>query len=165
MRNPQEIVMAIAYTIKEGRKGDVYTVSDISKRTEMHYMTVNDYIGLIEFVQTNVPIIKRVNQRGKSRIVISKELEMDLSEKERMLLNLFDSGAFTSETAVTLRSFGKEHVSSAAEDGHIIEIDNKFYLTTNGIVTAAEYAGKRAESVTSVDEALMSPAPSANALN
>jgi len=148
MRSPQEIVMAIAYALKEGKKGERYTVAELSKKMEMHYVTVRDYLNVIEYVQKNIPAIDKANQKGQARIVIAEELKINLTAEERMLLFMFDKGAFTKDTAISLSAFKDTSVSSAMEKGLVAEQNEKGYLTTEGIIESANYAEKRAETVT-----------------
>jgi len=150
MRSPQEIVTAIAYTIKEGKKGDAYAIAELSKKTQIHYVTMNDYLNLIEFVQRNIPSIEKVDQKGKARIIIKEELKIGISETERMILNMFDRGAFSESAAIPAKPFGNEDVLSALEHGMIREAGTKIFLTTDGIVKAAGYAEKRVERATDI---------------
>jgi len=147
-RSPQEVVNAISYVLKEGRKGDEYTISDLAKRTDMHYMTMNDYLDIVEYVQNNIPKMSKIDTKGQSKIVIMEEIKMPTSsEKEALLLNLFDRGAFTKNTAADVKTLKKNPLMEAEKQDLIKKEGTKYYLTADGIVCAARTAGMREERV------------------
>ena len=147
MRSPQEIIASIAYSLKEGKKGEEYTVAELSRKTEMHYMTVNNYLNMIEYVQKNIPLIDKVDLKGQTKIIIMEELKTGLSESERMLLFMFDKRAYTKESALLSKSFRDEDRFLLISGGLVVEKKSKLFLTTEGIIEAAKYADKRAEKV------------------
>ncbi|UAL08229.1 MAG: hypothetical protein KRP56_03000 [Candidatus Methanogranum gryphiswaldense] len=145
MRTPQEIVMTIAYSLKDGKKGDEYSVADISKSTQLHYMTTSDYLSLIEYIQENIPKINKIDSRGKARIVIINEMESDYSQKEKIMLTMFDKAAFSKDSALVIKN-AEDCIDAAISEKLVLEsIKGRYYLTTNGIMEAAKFAEKRAE--------------------
>jgi hypothetical protein len=148
MRTPREIIMTIAYALKEGKKGDEYTLAELSKKTEMHYETTKDYLDTIEYVQRNIPAIEKIDLKGKAKIVITEELKTDLPQEKRMLLIMFDRGSFTKDTAMQGKQFSAKDISSASDRGLIAECGKKIYLTPEGIIESANYADERADRVT-----------------
>jgi hypothetical protein len=141
-------VNAISYVLKEGKNGDEYTISDLVKRTDMHYVTMNDYLNIIEYVQNNIPKISKINTKGHAKIVIMEEIEMpSSSEKEALLLNLFDKGAFTKNTAADVKTLNKKPLKDAEEQDLVRKEGAKYYLTADGIISAARTAGMREERI------------------
>ena len=147
-RSPQEVVNAISYVLKEGRKGDEYTISDLVKRTDMHYVTMNDYLDIVEYVQNNIPKISKIDTKGHAKIVIMEEIEMPtVSEKEALLLSLFDRGAFTKNTAADVKTLNKKPLKDTEEQDLVRKEGARYYLTADGIVCAARTADMREERV------------------
>lgn len=150
MRTPQEIVMTIAYSLKDGKIGDEYSIADISKSTKLHYMTTGDYLNLIEYIQENIPKIKKIDSIGKAKIVIMDELESDYSQKEKVLLTMFDKAAFSKDSAYIIKDL-EECIKDIISEGLAIKsTDAKYYLTTKGIIDAANLAEKRSEKITNL---------------
>jgi len=146
-RSPQDIIFALSHALKEGQKGDEYSVAKIAKRTNMHYMTVNDYLSMIEYIQCNTPKFSKVEQRGNARIIISQEMETDFSESDRFLLRIFDKGAFGKSTAVAPESFESLCLEELIENKDIIRTDSKIYLSRSGITKAVDIADQREEKI------------------
>lgn len=146
-RSPQDIVYALSHALKEGKIGDEYLVAEIAKRTDMHYMTVNDYLTMIEYIQCNIPKFAKVEQKGNARIIVSQEMELDISEADRLLLRLFDKGAFGKSTAAASESFESQHTDEFIKSGDVIQVDSKIYLSRSGIMKAVDIADQREEKV------------------
>ena len=137
----------LSHALKEGRKGDEYLIADLAKHTDMHYVTVNNYLTMIEYIQSNIPRFEKVDQKGNTKIIISRELEMDISDSERLLLKMFDRGIVGKNTAVMSEPFNGEslEISIAKED--VIRTGSKIYLSRSGMMKAADLADKREERI------------------
>jgi len=146
-RSPQDVIYAISHALKEGKKGDEYFIADLAKRTGIHYVTMNNYITMIEYVQCNIPKFAKIEQKGNARIIISEELNMDMSDYERSLLRLFDKGAFAKSTAAVSDPFEGSILEGSIKNGDVLRIDSKIYLSVSGILKAADLADKREEKV------------------
>jgi hypothetical protein len=107
---------------------------------------------LIRSVKENIPSINKIDGDGNAKIVIKEELKIKLPESERMLLDMFDKGAFAGETAVSLKTFCKGDIQSALKNGLLKQVDKKYCLTTEGIISAARYAEERAERVITLNK-------------
>lgn len=151
-RSPQEIVDTIAYSLKEGKSGDEYQVSDLVKKTFMNHVTVSYYLDLIMHVQNNLPKIEYVEKKRNSFVRILKEAEMPLSNEEYILLSLFDKGAFTKSKAVLFFEESTEALNKLIESSLLLKTSEKVFLLPEGIIMAAELADKRAEFVLSPPE-------------
>lgn len=151
MRSPHQIVMALAYALKESKKGEENKVADLSKKTGLHYVTTDDYLNLIEYVQNNIPRLQKIGTKGNARVIITNEIEDQFPPNEKTLLNIFDKGAFSEETAIQLSDYERNYIGELLENEYTIQTDDQFYLTTQGIIKAAGIAGKRAEKVTSLE--------------
>jgi len=148
-KSPQDIVYALSHALKEGRKGDEYLIADLAKYTEMHYVTVNNYLTMIEYIQSNIPRFAKMDRKGNAKIVISQELEMDISDGERLLLRMFDKGVVGKSTSVGSEQFDGELLEGSIKDGYVIRTDAKIYLSRSGIMNAADLADKREERIMS----------------
>jgi len=146
-RSPQEVVDTIAYSLKEGKPGDEYRVSDLVKMTFMNHVTVSYYLELITHVQNNLPKIEYVEKKRNSFIKIIKEVELPLSDEEYVLLSLFDKGAFTKSKAVPFFEGSINVLNKMKESSFLTETSGKVFLLAEGIVKAAEIAEKRADFV------------------
>ncbi|MCL2142674.1 MAG: hypothetical protein FWH44_00200 [Methanomassiliicoccaceae archaeon] len=146
-RSPEDIVYALSHALKEGRKGDEYSIAELAKHTGMHYVTVNNYLTMIEYVQRNIPKFSKIDRRGDAKIIVSQELEMDISDTERLLLKMFDRGAFRKGTAIASGSFDAELIESSVRKGDIIRTDSQIYLSRSGMMKGADLADKREERV------------------
>ena len=153
--------MTLAYALKESKKGDEHTIADLSKNTRLHYMTTSDYLNLIEYVQENIPKIHKINIKGNVRIIVTDEIDTLLSPNERTLLNLFDRGAFTEETAISPNDYDQDCIKVEIEKKTIMETNAGFHLTTAGIIEGTSIAGKRAKKVTELESPrVKEPTPS-----
>jgi hypothetical protein len=148
-RSPQEVVDTLAYALKEGKPGDVFKISDIVRKTSMNHVTVMYYLDLIMHVQNNLPTIEVVETKRNSFIKILKEIELPFLEDERMLLSLFDKGAFSRTTAVSFSGCSKDVLEKLTGSSLVMLSSKKIYLLPEGIIMAAEFADKRAEAVLS----------------
>ena len=146
-RSPQDVIRALSHALKEGRKGDEYSVADLAKHTEMHYVTVNNYLTMIEYIQSNIPRFAKVDKKGNAKIIVSQELEMGMSDKERFLLRMFDKGIVGKSTAVKSEPFEGEILEISIRDGDVIKTDAKIHLSRSGIMKAADLADRREERV------------------
>ena len=146
-RSPEDIIYALSHALKEGRKGDEYLIANLAKYTKMHYVTVNNYLAMIEYVQSNIPRFAKMDRKGNAKIVISQELEMDISDSERFILRMFDKGVVGKSTAVGSEPFEGELLERSIKDGYVIRTDSKIYLSRSGIMKAADLADKREERV------------------
>ena len=146
-RSPQDVVYALSFALKEGKKGDEYYIADLAKRTEMHYMTVNNYLTMIEYIQSNIPRFEKTDRKGNAKITISQELEMDISDGERFLLRLFDKGVAGKGTAVKAEPFEGELLEDAIARGYVVRTEAKIHLSRSGIMKAADLADEREERV------------------
>jgi len=151
-RSPQEVVDILAYSLKEGKPGDEYKVSDIVRKTSMNHVTASYYLDLIAHIQNNLPRIEVVEKKRNSFVKILKEVELILSEEEHLLLSLFDKGAFTKSTAVPFSESSEEIMNNLRRSDLLAEISGKVFLRPEGIVTAAKLADKRAEAVLSTKD-------------
>lgn len=151
MRSPHQIIMALAYALKEGKKNEEYRVADLSKKTGLHYMTTNDYLNLIEYVQDNIPKFRKIDSKGNARIMVIEELKMPICSEEKTLLNIFDRGAFSEEAAISLNDYEMKSVSVFLDRGDMAKSEDRFYLTSSGILKAAKLASTRAEKVTKLE--------------
>ena len=146
-RSPQDVIYALSHALKEGRKGDEYSVADLAKHTEMHYVTVNNYLTMIEYIQSNIPRFAKVDKKGNAKIIVSQELEMGMSDKERFLLRMFDKGVVGKSTAVKSEPFEGEILETSIKDGDVVRTDAKIHLSRSGILKAADLADRREERV------------------
>lgn len=148
-RSPQEVVDTIAYSLKEGKPGDEYKVSDLVKKTFMSHVTVSYYLDLIVQTQNNLPKIEYVEKKRNSFVRILKEVELPLSDREYVLLSLFDKGAFTRSKAVPVFESSNGVLDELKNTLLLAEMSGKVFLLPDGIVMAAELAERRAEFVLS----------------
>jgi len=144
-RSPQEVIDAIAYSIKEGKPGDEYKVSDLVKKTYMNHATVSYYLEIIARIQNNLPKIEYVEKKRNSFVKILKEVEFPWSDEEYMILSLFDKGAFTKATAVPFFENSTYTLNKLKESSFLVEASGKIFLAPNGIIMAAELVSKREE--------------------
>ena len=143
------MVDTIAYSLKEGKTGDEYKVSELVKKTFMSHVTVSYYLELITHVQNNLPKIEYVEKKRNSFIKILKEVELPLSDEEHLLLSLFDKGAFTRSNAVPFFEGSINVLNKMKELSFLTVIAGKVFLLPEGIVKAAEIAERRADFVLS----------------
>ncbi|MDR0887737.1 MAG: hypothetical protein LBM39_00920 [Candidatus Methanoplasma sp.] len=146
-KSPQDIVRAISYALKEGKTGDEFEVSALSKSTGMHYMTVSSYLTMIEYIQNNIPKVCRAHQSTSAGITILQELDMSIPGYEKLILDLFDLGAFNGNTAASLGQFDDNDVEDAKEKELIIATGLKCYLSRKGIMDAMDLADEREDRV------------------
>jgi hypothetical protein len=146
-RSPQDVICTLSQALKEGRKGDEYLIVDLAKQTDMHYVTVNNYLTMIEYIQSNIPRFEKVDQKGNTKIIISDELEMDISESERLLLKMFDRGIVGKNTAVASEPFEGLALERSVTEGDVVRTGPKIYLSRSGMMKAADLAEKREERI------------------
>ena len=142
-RSPQDIIYTISHALKEGKKGDEYLIAELAKRIEMHYVTVSNYLTMIEYIHSNTPKFSTIYQKGNSKIIISEELEMDISDEERLLLTLFDRGAFGKSTSVRSEQFDGDALRISIKNGDVLRAGSHIHLSKNGIMRAADIADER----------------------
>ncbi|MCL2509680.1 MAG: hypothetical protein FWF07_01190 [Methanomassiliicoccaceae archaeon] len=148
-RSPHEIVDTIAYSLKEGKPGNEYRISDIVKKTFMNHVTVSYYLELIVHIQNNLPKIEYIEKKRNSFVKILKEVELPLSDEEYVLLSLFDKDAFTKSKAAPFFE-GSMEIINKLRGSSLLEITtDRVFLLPEGIVMAAGLAEKRAEFVLS----------------
>jgi len=146
-RSPQGVVNMLAYSLKEGKPGDEYRITDLVKMTSMNHVTITYYIDLIEHIQRNLPMIEYVEKKRNSYVRILKGVEMTLTEEEQLLLFLFDKGAFSRSTAVPYSESSRDVVKKLMDSLLLAETSEKAFLLTEGIVKAAMLADERADLV------------------
>ena len=137
----------LAYSLKEGKPGDEFKVSDLVRMTSINHVTISYYLELINHVQNNLPRMEYVEKKRNSYVRILKEVEFPMSEEEHTLLSLFDKGAFNKLTAVSFNENSRGIMEKMKGSSLIAEISEKVYLLPDGIVAGAELAGKRADLV------------------
>ena len=147
-RMPQEIVMAVANVLKTARKGDFKTLSEIQRESGVHYVTVQSYMNLINFIQTRMPkIVLQENEKGQGIEVIEPS-PLEMAPKDEIILFMFDERAFRKQTAVEIPKWSSpETVEEATKDGTVDMDGTKAYLTSDGIVKAALLADKREDAL------------------
>jgi hypothetical protein len=144
-RSPQEVVNTLAYALKEGQTGDEFKVSDIVKKTSMNHVTITYYLDLIAHIQNNLPTLEVVEKKRNSFVKILKEVQLPFSEEEHVLLSLFDKGAFTTKTSVSIDGKQKDILDKLIGSSLLKQVSKKGYLLPEGIIKAAGLADKRAE--------------------
>jgi len=146
-RSPKEVVDTLAYSLKEGKPGDVYKISDIVKITSLNHVTTMYYLDLVMRIQNNLPKIEIVEMKRNSYIKILEAVEFPWSEEEQMLISLFDKGAFNKKTAASVNKGSINILEKLNESSLVAHSTEKAYLLPEGIIAAALLADKRAEDV------------------
>ena len=146
-RSPQDVIFRIANVLKNGRNGDEYSVAELVKETNMHYMTVSNYLTMIEYVHTNIPKFVKEDGTGKAKITITRETETEFSGIEKYLLQMFDEGAFGRNTAILSEPFDEILLEEMIGNADVIRMGLQVYLSKKGIMKATELVDKRFEKI------------------
>jgi hypothetical protein len=144
------IVMKLANELKEGREGDLIPMVSVSTGSHMNYETIKDYVELISYIKERLPDIALENAESGMAIRILRPARLDLDPKQQLLLWLFDKDALRETRAKKVKGHEREILEECSKLGLIAIVDDKAYLTIDGIVEAAKVSGLR-------EEALMEP--------
>ncbi|MDR2846281.1 MAG: hypothetical protein LBV63_03265 [Candidatus Methanoplasma sp.] len=146
-KSPQDIVRAISYALKEGKKGDGFEIVALARSTEMHYVTVYNYLGLIEYIQNNIPKVSKIDQKENAKVTILQELDMSISSLERMLLDVFDKGAFMDSSSISVEHLDSTALSEALDRQLIVLNGSQCHLSRKGLMDAMDLAEEREDKV------------------
>lgn len=147
-RPPQEIVLLLADAIKSARQGDFISTAELHKKSSIHYRTLQSYFEMVNYIQSKLPQIAAERTAEGSGVRIISKPSLDISEVEEFVLWLFDKGAFREVSALPTPDWvSKRIIGEASSLKYTKPKDGKAYLSSEGILKAAELADKRDDAI------------------
>lgn len=140
-RNPQEIMMLLAGALKKTKEGDSMSIKQIREKTGLHYETIQSYAEIIKYIQTSMP---KINYEKESGITVLERPDLNISQLEELVLFLFDSRAFRESMSSEVPNWASEELLlEGNEKGFLVNRENSYYLTSQGILEGVDLADKR----------------------
>ena len=136
------VVEDITEVLKNSERGDEYTVSEIARETNIHYMTVDTYLDMIEYIHSNVPAFTKTDNDGVVKISVTKGPKKD-ETVEKGILDMFYRGSMGRSTSIPSDEFRADVLERMISSNYVIAIDSGVYLSRNGIIRAAGLANRR----------------------
>jgi hypothetical protein len=143
-RNPQEVVLSLAYAVKAAPEGKAFSIRELNEMTGLHYETIKRYIELIEFIQKKMPGVEKDETSDGLRVMITRIPATKMSSEEQIVLDLFDKGSFRASSASQLSpEFAEEDIMEALDEALIVSLGDLYYLSAEGILRGAQLADAR----------------------
>ncbi len=115
-----------------------YSINEISEKSGLHWKTTNDYMKILNYLQSFSPKIK-INDKNKIQIINYSEAFNKLSLSQKILVSLYENKAINEKSALLIEKIfidadiqisledlvAKENIKKTSED-------SKYYITKRG---------------------------------
>jgi len=139
---PEEIIFSLSNQLKGMDVGKHITIRQLKESTGHHYITLKNYVKMIKYIQTLMPMISlATDQKGELIVTIDNKPKLPFDQGQQLLLFLLDNNAYREINAIETPSNLASIVESMNEDISISA--GKAYLTKEGLLAAMEIAEQR----------------------
>jgi hypothetical protein len=141
-KSPEEIIFSLSNQLKGLDVGKTVTMRQLKDETGHHYVTLKNYVKMIKYIQTLMPMISlSTDQKGEFVVKIDNKPILPFDQKQQLLLYLLDNNGYREINAIEIPSNLAGIVESMSENVSISA--GKAFLTKEGLLAAMEIAEQR----------------------
>ncbi len=132
-KDPLSITISLVYNLNLLEENKEYNINELKFITNLdnHWVTIQKYLNIFNIIQKYCPKIKL--EDSKLRITKSK-VYRKLTEKEKLILFLFNNQALDQDSAVNLpENFERSNISQSINYLFKKTNKDKYYLTKSGL--------------------------------
>jgi len=132
-KDPLSISISLIYNLNLLEENKEYNINELKFITnlENHWITIQKYLNIFNLIQKYCP---KIELDGSKLRIIESKIYKRLTEKEKLILYLFNNQALNSDSAIILPE--KTDLSDISESIDYLfkkTNDNKFYLTKSSL--------------------------------
>jgi len=141
-KSPEEIIFSLSNQLKGLDVGKTVTVRQLKDETGHHYVTLKNYVKMIKYIQTLMPMISlSTDQKGEFIVKIDNKPILPFDQRQQLLLYLLDNNGYREINAVEIPSNLANVVESMREN--VSMRAGMAFLTKEGLLAAMEIAEER----------------------
>jgi len=132
-RDPLSISISLIYNLNLLEEDEEYNINELKFITDLenHWITIQKYLKIFNLIQKYCP---KIELDGSKLRIIKSEIYRRLTEKEKLILYLFNNRALNSDNTIKLpETIDISLISESINYLFKKTDDNKFYLTKTGL--------------------------------